>query len=282
MSLKKRIGLVGPPSDWLVASQPNREYLQQRWGVTVIDIDLAELFGAYEKMEAAAAIAWVQDLEATSAKVVEPTHKDLLETARIYLALRSLVNAHELDAVSLRCFDLVTQLETTGCFALAQLNDEGIPAGCEGDLPSTLGLLWAQEITGQLAWMANPARIDVATNRLTLAHCTIPRSLVTGYMLRSHFESGLGVGIQGDQAAGPVTLLRLGGQDLDRIWLAQGELIASGHEETLCRSQAEIQLAEDAAASDLLERPLGNHLVMIPGHHRVQLAEWHIRHITPV
>ena len=105
---------------------------------------------------------------------------------------------HNLDALTLRCFDLVLQDRATGCLALAQLNDDGVTAGCEGDIPSVLGLLWARLLTGRPGWMANPARVDAGRGRLVLAHCTVPISLVTGYTLRSHFESGLGAAVQGD------------------------------------------------------------------------------------
>jgi hypothetical protein len=32
---------------------------------------------------------------------------------------------------------------------------------------------------------------------MLVAHCTAPRSILSGYGLRSHFESGLGVAIAG-------------------------------------------------------------------------------------
>ena len=44
-----------------------------------------------------------------------------------------------LDAVAVRCFDLVTARGTTGCLALSALNDAGRVAACEGDLASAVG-----------------------------------------------------------------------------------------------------------------------------------------------
>ena len=35
--------------------------------------------------------------------------------------------------MTVRCFDLLGRIGTTGCLALAILNAEGIPAACEGD-----------------------------------------------------------------------------------------------------------------------------------------------------
>ena len=165
-------------------------------------------------------------------------------------------------------------MKTTGCFGLAQLIDDGIIAGCEGDLTSTIGMIWAKKLTGETPWMANPAQLDELNNRLWLAHCTVPRSIVKSYTLRSHFESGLGVGIQGTFPLKPVTLLRIGGKELNKLWLAEGNIIHTGFAENLCRTQVEIEIISGGTVKDLLHVPLGNHLVMLFGHHLEQFRSW--------
>jgi L-fucose isomerase-like protein len=229
----RRIGLVGGPSDWLVASSPAPSLVRDVWGAEVVELPMGELFVSGD----------------------------------VYVGLRRLVNEHGLDAIALRCFDLVTERGITGCLALSRLADEGVVAGCEGDLVSTLAMLWVRERLGEPSWMANPARVDAGANELTLAHCTVPTCMVSGHTLTTHFESGLGTAIRGDVPTGPVTLVRIGGRGLDRLWLAEGEVIASHPEETMCRTQARLRLRSGyGSASDLLERPLGNHLVLTRGH----------------
>ena len=133
-----------------------------------------------------------------------------------------------LDAVTVRCFDLLGDPGTSGCLALASLNDEGIVAGCEGDVPSTLAMLLVRYLLGRPSWMANPATVDVDANRLVLAHCTVAPSMLEGFALDTHFESGMGVGIHGHFAHQPVTLLRFGGTDLDECWIVEGDIVANG------------------------------------------------------
>ena len=207
-------------------------------------------------------------------EVREPAPADLRDVTRIYLALKDVVADHRLDALTVRCFDFVQHQRTTGCFGLAQLTDEGVIAGCEGDLVSTVGLLWAHKLLGVTPWMANPAQLDSENNTLWLAHCTVPRTLVESYRLRSHFESGLGVGIQGTLPTGPVTLLRIGAKKMDRLWLAEGEIKRSGNAENLCRTQVEVKLERGGTVTDLLRAPLGNHLVLVYGHHLDRLQSW--------
>lgn len=268
-----RVGMVGEPSDWLIASSQNPADISDRWGITVKQIPLKELEKQLRSQPPDSADPLIDDLLQQAETIDGLDREELSGAVHIYRQLGSLASRYNLNALSLRCFDLVTAHRKTGCFALAQLNDDGIIAGCEGDLPSALGMLWGRLMTGTLPWMANPSRIDPANNTLVLAHCTVPRSLTRGYRLLSHFESDTGVAIAGQFNSGPVTLLRLGGSTLQELWTAQGELTGNGEAPDLCRTQIHISL-QQGNVLDLLERPLGNHTLVLSGHHAERLSAW--------
>lgn len=260
-----RIGEIGQPSDWLIASNPTAETVKENWGADVISIKMAELKTFYSDVTDADCLKNFNVLTTNSQKIVEPSNIDIMNNIKVYLAIKKLVEKYDLDAVTLRCFDLVLDIGTTGCFALSRLNDEGIIAGCEGDIVSTIGMLLVYKKTGRIPWMANPSRLNLENNSLLLAHCTVPISIVDNYIIRSHFESGIGVGIQGTFHRGDVTLFRIGGNNMDKIWLATGEIISTSEEEDLCRTQIEVKLSSDRNVADLLTNPLGNHLIVVPG-----------------
>ncbi len=273
--LKKiKIGLVGEPSDWLVASSPEIETIKKVWGPAVVKVPLNELKEA---------IAEVKDEEVEnehftftkkSTETKEPSKKEVKQVVRVYGGLKKIIQKYELNAVSVRCFDLVLDMQTTGCYALSKLNDDGLIAGCEGDLVSTLGMIWANAITDQTVWMANPAQIDEQNNTVLFAHCTVPTSMVQSYKLRSHYESGLGVGIEGEFSKGKVTLLRLGGKQLEKIWITSGEIVETSNSENLCRTQVTVKLHGSAKPSDLLNEPLGNHVLIMRGSYTKDMHNW--------
>jgi L-fucose isomerase-like protein len=265
--------LVGTTSDWLVASNPDPETLKETWGPTVVSISMEEIKESLQTINPESIKTILKSLVNGAQEIREPSQTDLEENVKVYIALKKVVEKYKLDAISVRCFDIVLDQKTTGCFALAQLTDEGIIAGCEGDLTSTLGMLWTSKLLGQIPWMANPAQLNEENNTIWLAHCTVPRSIVKEYTLRSHFESGIGVGIQGTIAQGPVTLVRIGGKNLDKLWLAEGEIMQSGNSEDLCRTQIEVKIISDTV-KNLLQSPLGNHLILVKGHHKEELQEW--------
>ncbi|MDD5564501.1 MAG: hypothetical protein PHQ91_12390 [Thermoanaerobaculaceae bacterium] len=268
-----RLGRIGAPSDWLVASTPPAELVRSAWGPEVVDVPIAEVFAAMANADPAAAERVRANAVAGAEATFEPSPSDLEAAARVTVALDAVVRAHRLDACTVRCFDLVTAAGTTGCLALSRLQDEGIVAGCEGDVPATLTLLWLRLTTGGPGFMANPQAIDATAGTVWLAHCTVPRRLVARYALRSHFESSQGVAIAGEIPPGPVTVARIGGADLRGLFAADGEVTASGDDPARCRTQVLLRL--DADLGELLTRPLGNHLVLAPGHVAAELRQYH-------
>ena len=268
-----RLGRIGAPSDWLVGSMQEPDVLQQTWGPEVVDVSLGTLRSAMDEAKLEEIESLQQDFQAGARDIREPSEGDLAMAARVAAGLRRVVRDHHLDACTVRCFDLVLALKTTGCLALSTLLDEGVVAGCEGDLPAAMTMLWLQAMSGQPSFMANPQDLDTATNTLWLAHCTIARKLLKTYSLRSHFESSLGVGIQGEVAPGPFTLARIGGSDLRELFVSDGALLQNGTSELRCRTQ--VQLCLEKPVGQLLSRPLGNHHVLLPGHWAKALSDYH-------
>lgn len=265
---RDRVGLVGSPSEWLVASVPDRDAFAARWGTRLVDVDIGETIAASRT----AAADEVTPLAVRFTPRGDPAPATIAAST-LHPALVESMARSEVDAVAVRCFDFLTELETSGCVALAELNDRGVVAGCEGDVAATMAMLLARRVLDQTAWVANPASIDPVENRILLAHCTVAPSMVDDLELHTHFESGLGVGLRGTFAPGGYTVLRLGGRELDRHWFAEAELVETGASPDLCRTQVSLRVT-DRDVSDLLDDPLGNHLVMIHGHHRAHLERW--------
>ena len=270
-----RIGLIGEPSDWLVASDVDRAFLKGRLSIELVDVAIDDLIGQIE-----GASATKRTLGAFSRKAeetVEPNADDLRGAAAIYKGLRHVVDEHRLAACTVRCFDLVHRMKNTGCYALSRLNDEGIPAGCEGDMQSLFTLFLGYLLTGQTGFMANIASVDEESRVLGIAHCTCPVSMTAAYSIRSHFESGIGVGIAGTLPEGPCTLFRLGGERLNHLFIREGAIEETEFRDDLCRTQVRIQ-ANDAV-DELLRAPLGNHHILLAGHHQETIERFFSRYL---
>ncbi|RQD69835.1 MAG: fucose isomerase [Halanaerobium sp. MSAO_Bac5] len=267
-----RIGIIGRSSDWLIGSQINREAAAQHWGPKFIDLEMEEFYSLLENVEAEAAQKTAEKYFEQAEKMLESNKRDLIEAAEIYLALKKLTKDHNLDALTIRCFDLVEKLKNTGCLALALLNDEGITAGCEGDIPAVFTMYLAEELTGQKPFMANPVQIDSKKDQISFAHCTVPISISEKFILRSHFETGLGVGIQGILEKGAVTVFKIGGSGLEEYFVAEGEIIENMNSENACRTQIKVDLPQSSAY--FLSDAIANHHIIITGHHAAVINQF--------
>jgi L-fucose isomerase-like protein len=271
-----RIGLVGEPSEWLVASDVDRAFLKGRLSIELVEVAVDELIDRIEAQEGAKRTLGAFKRKAE--KTVEPDGADLQGAARIYEGLRAIVDEHRLAACTVRCFDLVQRLENTGCYALSRLTDEGVPAGCEGDLQSLLSLYVAYLLTGQAAFMGNVASVEPSERVVGIAHCTCPVSMTAAYSIRSHFETGLGVSIAGTIPTGECTLFRLGGERLDHLFLREGIVEETSFRDDLCRTQVRVRC--DEPVEELLRAPLGNHHILLSGHHRERIERFFERHLA--
>ncbi len=164
------------------------------------------------------------------------------------------------------------ELNTTGCLALALLNNEGLVSGCEGDIPAAFTMFLAHQLTGVMPFMANPAAIDKNKDEILFAHCTVATDISQDYIIRSHFETGIGVGIQGILEEGPVTVFKIGGAGLEQYFVAEGEIIENMDSPNACRTQLKISLPQ--SSDYFLNDAIGNHHLIIPGYHADKINEF--------
>ena len=247
-------GVMGHPSDWLIASVPSYEEATKKLGVTFKDISLDEVKQEYERT-----LMVNKDLLPGVFDDAEKT-----KALRTFGALKTIAEKYGLSGFTVRCFDLLKPLATTGCAGLALLNDEGVTAACEGDIAALISMHIVKLLTGQPSFQANPSRISPADNTMVLAHCTIPLAMTDDLRLDTHFESGTGVAIKGYLREEDVTIFRLSA-DLKNYFVSDGKIIRNLDEPDLCRTQILVKLEEDV--SDILKKPCGNHHIVFYGHH---------------
>lgn len=266
------IGLIGEASPWLIASGIDKEALSERCGVSFREISigtLADKYLGYRELWknhtlSAGARAELDEVLCRFSCSLEGdrTTEDLSDAAIMYLALASICKEEHLDAVTVKCFDLLSSCKTTACLALALLNDNGIIAGCEGDIPSICTMLAIYKALGRPSFMANPASIDSDNLSIDFAHCTIPTVMVESCTLPSHFESGIGIGINGEVPLGNYTLCKLSGKTLERSLICNGRLVKGEYLSNRCRTQVRFIFESKAEFDAFCKARVGNHIIL--------------------
>jgi L-fucose isomerase-like protein len=270
----RNLGIIGQPSDWLISSDPDREAVKAGLGLNLVDVPIEELVDLVLSDEDLSAYSHAE-MEAVAQSIPSAIQKYTNGTLRIYQALKKIIEKYQLSGLTLRCFDLLTAVENTGCLALALLNAEGIPAGCEGDVPTLITMTAGYALTGKCGFQCNPSRIDPQTGELLLAHCTVPLDMISSYTFNTHFESGIGIAVHGEMPEGDATIFKLAA-DLSRNFVCKATLTGNPYEKSLCRTQITLKLSDSQPCAQstsghsicqdyFLSSPIGNHHVVFTG-----------------
>jgi L-fucose isomerase-like protein len=247
----KNLGQIGQVSDWLISSAIPADLLEEKLGINLTVFPWSKLPHFSEFKASENFLGSFSDVK----------HMDLNETAKVSQMLTDTIHKGMLDAITVECFPMVQKDCVTACLPLAKFNNEGIPAGCEGDITAIAGMMLCKELTGIIPWIAN---INKATDEVCMfSHCTIAPGLVSGFTVKTHFETGQGTAIEGDFKGDLVTIFRFDNK-LSKAFIATANISGRPKSATACRTQIEVKLTENEVKL-LRHSPLGNHHLIFPG-----------------
>jgi len=208
--------------------------------------------------------------DALMAKAGSPLQRDEIRRALfIYGALKRIIKAQGLDAIALKCFDLL-DTGSTGCLALSILNKEGIVSACEADARSLVSMVILNAVSSQPCFMANPCNVDAEKGTMTFAHCTLPLDMTQSYELSTHFESGLSVAIKGVFGPGDYTVFKCR-ESLLAYSVKKGVFASSPSCPLNCRTQLELFID---GIQGMMTRPINNHQIICIGDYCTELNEF--------
>ncbi|PLW99933.1 MAG: hypothetical protein C0593_02095, partial [Marinilabiliales bacterium] len=114
-----------------------------------------------------------------------------------------------------------------------------------------------------IPWMANI--VEIGDEEITLAHCTVPQNLLQSHYVTTHYETGVGTAVKGIMGEGKYTIVRFN-NSLNQVFVTEAETLP--HEDMMeaCRTQIRLAINKNDAKL-LIEKPLGNHHLLVPGWH---------------
>ena len=239
-----RILWVGPPRGTAAACAA--EQVTERLGAKVIQIDNKEVMAAHQAVDLKAAEAeaekhWISQAK----KIVEPKREEIINSARLYLAMKDLMIKHGAHAtMSSHCMGAPAKC----CLTYSKLNDLGLVGACEGDTDSTLTMLMFRYAFGVPGFITDPV-FDTATNALIHFHCTCatkmdgPAGKRLPFTIRTQSDSERGVSLDVEMRIGQaVTCAKF--INLDTMLISTGKIFKITHDELGCRTQFWTEVAD--------------------------------------
>ncbi len=233
-----RIIVVGEPRGTGPAC--SAEQVRERLGAQVVPISNERVIEAHkavapEAAEAEAQAYWVSQAQ----KIVEPSKADIVNSARLFLAMRSIMVEERAQAVaSSYCMGAPAKC----CLTFSKLNDLGFVGACEGDMDSTLTMLIFAYAFGVPGFISDPL-FDLSKNALIHAHCTSatrldgPSGRRAPFLIRTQCDTEQGVSLEVQMRVGQeVTCAKLA--NLDTMLISTGRITEiPDYDDRGCRTQ---------------------------------------------
>jgi hypothetical protein len=181
------------------------DLIYQRTGVKVQFRSLEGLEDLLKDIDEARARSEMERWKKEAKEVVRVPDKAILDTCRLYILLRSLIEKEGLSAVSMDCLRFTMGMGGSNstlpipCLAFARLRDEGITAACEADVPGMLSSMFLEKISRKPSFMANVVAVDLHKSYYVFSHCVSPLKLdgletkPMQYRLHDYHNMGRGV-----------------------------------------------------------------------------------------
>lgn len=200
-------------SSGLVFSK-HQEEIAKLWGCKFVTKTASDFNEHYSKVDLEKAQQIAQMWQNDAADTLEPSEEDLIDSAKIYLALEEMRKETGAHSVTVDCLGLSyagnysDQKRMYPCLSHYEMLKHDIVAVCEADLDATVTSLITLYLTGRQGFVSDPV-IDTSSNQVIYAHC-VACDKVYGcsdsrrckVYLRSHAEDKKGASVQAIFPAG--------------------------------------------------------------------------------
>jgi len=177
----------------------------------------------------------VKEATAGFANVNSVDAKNLIVHVRYYKAYKEFSEEYGYDALGVSCWPKMKDASASlSCSVLSQLNQNGLPAACEGDLPGAVSMLLQKYIVDEPVTLMDLSGIDENDQSILMWHCgpsPVCYAGGSGACLQlsqqpTSAETSSHTGLIADMVFKPqkVTFMRITGE-WDKIFLLDGEII---------------------------------------------------------
>jgi L-fucose isomerase-like protein len=219
-------------------------------------------------------------VDADLGNLAEMEQEPLRKTLKVYAAMRAMADRDGLAGVAVRCWpEFFTEHGCAACGAMAMLNEDGTPAGCEADVYGTLTSVMLRDLAGEPSFMVDLVDVDPADDTAVLWHCGLaPLSMADrAGPVRATVHSNRKKPLLNEFALKPgrVTVARVSqAGNATRLVLAGGEMVRA----PISFSGTSGVIRFDRPATEVLDRVLGegleHHVSFAYGEHRPALRRF--------
>lgn len=257
------------------------ETFKKDWGCSFIFKPCADVNEYMKKVDVTEAERIADKWQNEATEVLEASGDDILESAKLHLSLKQMMNDYKADAVTIDCLTLSyggsydKNTHMYPCLSHYEMLNNGTVAVCEADPSATVTSLILKYLADRPGYVSDPV-VDTSCNQIIYAHC-VSCTKVFGcndprrcsYAIRSHSEDKKGASVQTFFPAGEaLTTTMVYPSDLYSTVIHSSTSVGNVGFQEGCRSK----LAATANAEAIFNNWSGTwHRVTVFGDYRKQL-----------
>ncbi len=168
-----RVGIIGGVAPSFDNLRINEETLLERLGVQVAHFTFEEVLRLANEQYSEEVKEAAADIAATAAKIAAEQDIALQKSGRMQLAYQSLAEEYALDALAVSCWPQFQEdYHFAVCAVMGYMNDLGLVAACEGDIPSAVSMLALRYMSrDKTLTLMDLVSMDETDESVLLWHC---------------------------------------------------------------------------------------------------------------
>ena len=167
-----RIGVIGQHPEGFDACKFSNEECAELFGVEVEAHDLISFLDGVKALDDAVALPHYEERAQVMVNLAEMDRDVTLMSLKAYEGMRRLITERGYGGLAVRCWpEFFTHYGAAACGAIALLNENYIPGGCEADVHGVITSLILQGLAGEPAFNTDLVDIDPETDTCVFWHC---------------------------------------------------------------------------------------------------------------
>ena len=271
---RSRILVVGEHPTGFDACNYTPDEVRSRFGVETVTTPVGAFLESVKALPESAADEPYARRSRDFANLAEMDPVATRKTLKAYAALKQRAETEGFDGVAVRCWpEFFTEYGCAACGAIALMNEDGRPGGCEADVFGVISSLVLQAASGQAVFNTDLVDVDPVSDTVVFWHCgqaplemadpeVVPRATI-------HSNRKLPLLSEFPLKPGRITLCRITqGEGRLRMMLAGGEMVRAPLAFSGTSGVARLDVPADAYRARLLEQGLEHHSSLAYGEFR--------------
>jgi len=272
-----RIGVIGQHPEGFDACMFSHADLADLFGIEVEVNDLIAFLDGAKELDDALALPHYEERQAVLVNLAEMDYPATLKTLKAYEAMRRLIAERGYAGLAVRCWpEFFTHFGAAACGALALLNENYLPGGCEADVHGVITSIILQRLAGEPAFNTDLVDLDRETDTCVFWHCgQAPVQMADPVAeVRATIHSNRKLPLLNEFALKPgrITMARLSkGRGRTSMVLGGGEMLRAPLAFSGTAGVARLDSPVDEVLDNLMRAGLEHHTAIVYGEHRPAL-----------